>query len=266
MTLIERLQSYLRHAAQQQYEAVRVPPFTLFFHASNPFMYFNYAIPDEAAAGDLQGPLSELRAAFGSRGRQPRFEYIEEYAPDLGPALRAAGFVEDSRLHLMVCTPDTIRAAPEPPGLTVTVLAAPGTLADARDFLITQRLGFNPDDQGQPADAEVEQFRAGWTIGHDFLGRIDGEAAGVATFMPPWNGVTEVAGIATRESYRRRGVASALTERATRAAFEQDVEIACLTAGDERAGRVYERVGFRPYATTLFYLDPDTTHTSQQAE
>jgi hypothetical protein len=31
------------------------------------------------------------------------------------------------------------------------------------------------------------------------------------------------------------------------------VTIACLSAGDERAGRVYERVGFHPYATMLAY-------------
>ena len=39
-------------------------------------------------------------------------------------------------------------------------------------------------------------------------------------------------------------------------AFAGGVEIAFLTAADERAGRVYERIGFRPYATGLAYAVP----------
>ncbi|MDQ4078365.1 MAG: hypothetical protein M3220_19230 [Chloroflexota bacterium] len=71
MIPISRLQAYLRHSAQQQYETVSIPPFTLFFHPSDPFPYFNYAIPDEPVTGDQREPLEKLRAAFQSRDRQP---------------------------------------------------------------------------------------------------------------------------------------------------------------------------------------------------
>jgi predicted GNAT family acetyltransferase len=37
-------------------------------------------------------------------------------------------------------------------------------------------------------------------------------------------------------------------------AFKQGAEVVCLTAADQRAGRLYERVGFRPYATMLAYI------------
>ncbi|HBY97531.1 MAG TPA: hypothetical protein DEP84_26915 [Chloroflexi bacterium] len=40
---------------------------------------------------------------------------------------------------------------------------------------------------------------------------------------------------------------------AVQAAFEAGIEVAFLVAGDERAGRVYERVGFHPSATMLAY-------------
>jgi len=36
MMSVARLQAYLRHSAQQQYEAVSVPFFTLFFHLPIP--------------------------------------------------------------------------------------------------------------------------------------------------------------------------------------------------------------------------------------
>ena len=67
--------------------------------------------------------------------------------------------------------------------------------------------------------------------------------------------LAEVAGIATLEPFRRRGVASVLTSEAVRTAFVQGVAVALLTAADEHAGRVYERIGFRPYATLLAYGD-----------
>src|SRR5918911_48593 len=144
MTLVARLQSYLRHSARRQYEAVAVPPFTLFFHPTDALPYFNYAIPDEATGRDLQKPLARLRAEFNARRRQPRMEFIEAFAPELAAALRAEGFVEEARLNLMICTADTYRPAPPVPGLTVSVLAGRSPLADAQAFLATQRQGFDP--------------------------------------------------------------------------------------------------------------------------
>jgi ribosomal protein S18 acetylase RimI-like enzyme len=51
--------------------------------------------------------------------------------------------------------------------------------------------------------------------------------------------------------FRRRGVASVLTGEAVHAAFLQGVEVALLTAADGHAAHLYERLGFRPYATLL---------------
>jgi hypothetical protein len=40
-----------------------------------------------------------------------------------------------------------------------------------------------------------------------------------------------------------------------RTAFSQGIEVALLTAADEHAGHLYERIGSRPYATLLAYGD-----------
>ncbi len=283
MIPITRLQAYLRHSAHRQYDAVSVPPFTLFFHPTDDLVYFNYAIPDEPTPGDpgqyLREPLAALRAAFAARGRQPRFEFIAEFAPNLAPVLHADGFAEGARQQLMICTtdtyrdavsrmpwsaassftPDTYRDAPAVSGLTITTLSANSPLDDALDFLTTQRQGFDPADQTTATEQQAQQCLQELQNNAAFLARLDGQPVGVAMYTAPFDAITEVVGIATREAFRRRGIGAALTARAVqtafaqKTAFTQGTTIACLTAADERAGRLYERVGFRPFATMLTY-------------
>jgi hypothetical protein len=139
-----RLQAYLRHSARQQYEAVSLPPFTLFFHPRDPAIYFNYAIPDEPVTGAVEQLWPRLRTAFTTRGRQPRFEFIEQFAPQLPALLRDASFVEEGRYPLMVCTPESYHPAPEVPGLTLTTVASDSPLPDVQDYVTVQRQGFDP--------------------------------------------------------------------------------------------------------------------------
>jgi GNAT superfamily N-acetyltransferase len=250
---IARLQAYLRHSAQQQYESVSVPPFTLFFHPTDALTFFNYAIPDEPPLSDLEAPLAALRSEFAARGRLPRFEFIEEYAPRLAPALRAAGFAEEARQQLMICTAATYSPAPGVPGLTLTELTSASTPGEARTFLTCQRRGFDPHDAGAATEADAEHLLRTIGAGRAFVAWLDGQPVGAGVYTAPFDGVTEVAGLATLDSFRRRGIATALTALAVRRALKQGVEVVCLSAADERAGRVYERVGFVRHATILAY-------------
>lgn len=254
---VARLQSYLRENARNQYETVPLPPFTLFFHPSSDVRYFNYAIPDEPAGGELAETLERVRAAFVKRRRAARFEFFEAFAPLLPDALLKNGYTEEARQWSMVCKPDNLIREPRLPGMQVTALHPESAAEDVRDYIIAQRQGFDPANDGQVSNFDIVQARldflvSGWQA---FLARIDGEPAGAASFSRPINGVTEVAGIATRTPYRRRGVASRLAWLATRMAFEQGVSTVCLTAGDEAAGRVYERLGYRPFSVLLAYID-----------
>lgn len=256
MTPIERVQNYLRHSARQSYEAVTVPPFTAFFHPHDTFTFFNYAIPDAPVGGDLSQPLAQLREVVETRGRVLRFEFIEEFAPDLAPALTAAGCAEESRLWLMGCTPDSAHSAPEVPGLTITRLHSDSPVTEGQAFRTTQGRGFNPTSTHEATVEEGQTFLAGLGTSGAFLGWVAGEVVAVAAFSAPHDGLTELTGIATLEAMRRRGIAGALTARAVQEAFAQGVELAILSAADERAGRVYERVGFQPLATMLAYYQP----------
>jgi GNAT superfamily N-acetyltransferase len=256
MSLVVRLQDYLRHSASEAYQSIAVPPFTAFFHPTSASLWSNYAIPDTATHGDLEEPIAALQAVFRDRGCQPRLEYIEEFAPELGSALRAAGLYETDRLQLMVCTRETARPASTVPGLSIVEFGANGALADALDLVTAQRQGFEPENLIPVTEADADQLLERLGTGRAVLGRVDGEPAGAAVFTPPFAGLTELVGIATPFAFRGRGIASALTAAATQAAFAQGVELVCLSAASARAGRVYERVGFQPVATTLFYLAP----------
>ncbi len=254
---VQRLQAYLRHSAQQQYEVTLLPPFTLFCHPQDAFPHFNYAIPDGAVSGDVAGALAGLQAACAARGRLPRFEFVEAFAPELGARLEAAGFVLEGRFPFMLCTPETWRGAPAVTGLTVAQVGRDAPLPDVRDVVMVQQRGFGVGDE-LPTDAEAERFRLLLQHNVTFLGRMDGQAASVASFGTPYDGLAEIAGVATVPTYRRRGLASVLTSLATQAAFAQGASAAFLSAADERAGRLYQRLGFQPFAYLLAYRQPDS--------
>ncbi len=154
MLTIARLQEYLRHSARQQYESITVPCFTLFFHPADPLTFFNYAIPDEPCGEGLAASLFLARTEFARHCRRPRFEFLEAFAPELGPALQAAGFVEEARQPLMICTAETYRAAPEVTRLTIARLDGSSTVSRMREFLTVQRRGF--DFQNQEAATEAD--------------------------------------------------------------------------------------------------------------
>jgi hypothetical protein len=158
-TTVARIQAQLRASASQNYEAVATPPFTCFFNPDDPSPWSNYAIPDLSIRGDVTEALSVLRAVFGSRARQPRFEFIEEYTPDLAPALAVHGFVEEMRALLMVCTQATYQSASPIPDVPVMELTAAAPLAAIQEFLTVQRRGFGYEDATAVSEAEAQQFR-----------------------------------------------------------------------------------------------------------
>ena len=122
-------------------------------------------------------------------------------------------------------------------------------------FLTIQRRGFDPETTQPATEEEARQFLSTLGWGRAFVAWLDGEPVGVGMVNAPLDGIAEIVGLATLSPYRRRGIATALTARAVQSALLAGVEVVCLTAADARAGRVYERVGFVPYATMLDYVE-----------
>lgn len=241
---IMRLQRFLRAVAAPGREVVELPPFTAYFHATDPLKYLNYAIPADGAEPTGE-EIDRLRAAFRERERLPRLEWIEEAAPRVATALEAAGFREELRTPLMSCTADDLT---EPAVENTTVEpVGPENLRAASDI---QRVAFGgkplaPDEQPPPPS------------GGAVLARVGGEPASVGQWTRVSDACSEIVGIATAEAWRRRGLAGLVTAAAARGAFEAGATTCVLSPGDETAQRVYARAGFRRVATMLHYSAVD---------
>ncbi len=244
--LLKRIQSQLRASATAAYEAVAVPPFTCFINADDVNPGYNYAIPDESLDGDPGQPLDDLAAFYHSRGRAPRFEFLEAYAPGLSTALENRGYRLEMRSYLMTCTsPELISPLPIP-GVSVRPLTDASPLAEFQALMTAQSRSFGSVDAPTASAADAENFRRRFAASTFFVAEMDGEIISGGAYTPAADGVTEVVGIATLPGYRGRGIAGLLTSQITRHAFATGVDLAFLTAGDKAAGRVYSRVGFQP--------------------
>ena len=79
----------------------------------------------------------------------------------------------------------------------------------------------------------------------------------VAAATAPQDGLSEVAGIGVLAQARNRGIGGVMTAAAARDAAAKGAELVFLSPGSEGARSVYERVGFRPAETSLYYADPE---------
>jgi GNAT superfamily N-acetyltransferase len=253
-----RLETYMRRAAMLGRETVETPPFVCLFNSHDPLRFFNYAKPLEAVGAESDGfaeSVAALRDAFRARERMPRFEFIEEFAPDLGRALAAAGFTLEARYPLLVCTPETLRPAQPIPGLAITTLTPVSPAEDLLACLTVQQQGFGDLAGDPPTLVEVDDLRTNLAHEGAFLARMEGVPAAAMMYTVPLDGLTELAGGTTLETYRRRGIGAAMAAAATADAFERGVEVALLTAASEHASGVFQRAGFRLYGTGLAYVD-----------
>ncbi|MFG2037393.1 GNAT family N-acetyltransferase [Dactylosporangium sp. NPDC048998] len=243
-----RLQEYMLASASSGREVVRAGPFTVTITAHDPNVYLNYAIPDPDAV-PTPADVEALVAAFTSRGRAPRLEYLPGLAPAVEPALLAAGFTVADRLPLMVCTPGADVDQPVPAGFE---LVAPGTDAETAAMLAAQHEAFG---EPPPTPEHVVATRAKAAGGQlQLLARdaASGDPAGGGVAVAVRDGISEVAGIAVRPSYERLGLGGALTLQLTRAAFAAGATLAFLTPAGDAQERVYSRVGYRRADSVLF--------------
>jgi GNAT superfamily N-acetyltransferase len=249
------LQAYLRDHAGRTASAIPASLFTLFLYPAAPVAPA-VAFPDRPEADDWDEALVALEATCARHGCRPRVSFVEACAPGLPAALTRAGFVEERRGELLVCTPATLRAVPERGDLRVVMVTADSSLDEIRENLDTNERGFNPDGATRATEADAAGFRTTLTAGRGFTARLGGEAVAAGLWEAPIGGVTELVGITTLAPFRRRGIATTLTAAMTRAAFAHGVTLAFLRTSDAGARRVYERVGFAPGGALLTFAGP----------
>jgi predicted GNAT family acetyltransferase len=78
-----------------------------------------------------------------------------------------------------------------------------------------------------------------------------GTAAGAVVCDVIRDGLGELAGVAVRQPFRRRGIAAAVTHRLTAEAFASGATTVFLTPVGPAEARIYQRVGFTKIAEQL---------------
>ncbi|MGZ0149415.1 GNAT family N-acetyltransferase [Kribbella sp. WER1] len=198
-------------------------------------------------ADDLPWALETIRQAFAAEDRWLSAELVEEASPGLAEALAAHGMTIVSRLPLLVAEPADLLIPDLPDGVTVRVVEseADQKIADAVSSeayeMPESGFAFKPD----PVD------------GGAVLVYADDVPVATAAWTAVADAVSEVAGVGTIHSHRRRGYGGIATAYATVKAFELGgATLAWLTPGDDGADRVYRRLGYAPKATAVHLGDP----------
>lgn len=249
-TLLRRIDAYLNAVPRPACDVETVGPFTLFFRRDSTMPEISYARPTSPLEGDLNAEISGVRAAFASRGRVCRWEFLTELFPDLPERLVQNGFPEPIPRPLMVVTRETFR--PEYSTI-VEIRPIEKTEGGAVGRVLGEAFGMEAQENNE--NEEDAMFSSMIERGACVLGAFaDGQpvAGGVHT---PVGDTTEVAGIGTHPGFQRRGIAGALTSALVTDAFDRGCECVFLSAADETVQRVYARVGFAKIGAAMDTMD-----------
>jgi GNAT superfamily N-acetyltransferase len=249
--LLDRLERYYDTVPRASATAETIGGFTLFV-AKEGFPY--YARPALGGAQELT-----VAAALAVLERQralgvpEAFEWVDEVTPGAASVIGAAG-LEVHRHPLLVL--DTLRPLDEPAGVRLRLAGADdASLAPLKAVLdLSFSLGGTAVGEGGPAerdagarsdDAGVAAWRTkiGQGLMHMVVADDDTGPVGGGSHSPR-DGVTELAGIATLPTHRRRGIGAAITARLVQDALGGGCEMCFLSAESSEVARVYENVGF----------------------
>ncbi|HWS33327.1 MAG TPA: GNAT family N-acetyltransferase [Actinoplanes sp.] len=230
-------------------KALEIGPFVAGLDPETESPFINYASPVPGAT-ITAADVTALVTAFTDAGRKPRLEYVTTCSPGLEALLLGAGFTVEARNQYLICSPATLTAPPRPTGFD---LLEPQTDPDRAAVVTAQNEAFG-DFSDDPSEAAVARVRRNQERGGVVLGArtTDGRWVGGGQADPPNHGLSEVAGIAVREQFRRRGLGAAITACITRRLFERDVEVTWLEASGDDSWRVYERIGYVPSGHRLY--------------
>jgi ribosomal protein S18 acetylase RimI-like enzyme len=260
LDLLRRLDAYLDAVPRSVARAESVGPFTLFVNQDRGWRYYARPAPgvtvvtpsDVEAARDRQRALAQPEA----------FEWVEDLTQGVGEACATGGLRVDGGRPLMALDRDAFVGLPLPGDAEIAFL--PPDDPDLATVLAVAHVGFDAPgtavgDEGAetlPAVAATipaatlefqrERVAAGLTV--IAVVRLGGAPVASGAHQPV-DGASEIVGVATLPSFRRRGLAAALTSALARDAFERGVETVLLSAGSADVARIYARVGFRQVGT-----------------
>ena len=234
------VQHHARTLSSRVPAQLRVGPFLCRFNPSWSSPVANYAIPDDHAEPS-QADVRALISAFRQRDRRPRLEYLPSCAPAVEKALLAAGFEVQGHAPIMACKPQSLWV-PEPvPGLE---FREPRTDDELDDLFAIQHRAF--DEPGDPEPGAGAAARRVYENGGIVvLAMFRGEPAGGGSCSAPVDGITELAGVAVADRFRRRGIGAALSAHLTSRAHRRGYRLVWLEPADDAVERIYAAIGYR---------------------
>jgi ribosomal protein S18 acetylase RimI-like enzyme len=231
-------------AAMPNRATMRFGPFVALIDPHESLIWLNYAIPVAPLDAETPQALTALAEHFAAHQRTLRFEFHAAPWPDLPPLLEAAGLQLDERQPVLVCTVATLHQ-PTDPTLMIRFLTADATPTELAAVVTIQQMGFG-GGAGEVTEERLRWMRNAIRADHEryALALMNGVPVGAGSLLPA-GPIAEIVGVATHPSFRRRGVAAILSAALARAHFAGGGEVCWLSAGDDLARRVYQRVGFQ---------------------
>jgi ribosomal protein S18 acetylase RimI-like enzyme len=191
--------------------------------------------------------VAALAEAYRQRDRKPRLEYIPSLAPAVEPALVSAGFDVEGRLPLMTYDGGPDAAAPE----HIEIVEARSE-EELSGVASVQWEAYG--ESGELPQRVVDGLRRTSESGGLVVLARDAatqEPAGGGLCTGPYEGATELTSIGVRDSFRRRGIAEAMTRWLAREMQARGNDSVFLMAAGEREARIYERAGFTTVSDIL---------------
>ena len=239
----------------------QVGPFTLTVDQESDSPHRNYATLDVAILpadpDTLAEAVDELISQTRAADRIPRIEFVPELAPGLTAVLMSAGFVVQKSVPILVCEPTDLVEPTEPHDVSIDVRTGPGTpdwFTVACSNTLSRSFG-EPLRKGGPDISRMQKALS--EGGFVALAREGcGSPAGAGRCDPPRHGVAELNSIGVLSDMRGQGIGAALTAGLSAAAFQGGATLCALTADDEAAQRLYERLGYRKVGEQLHVWIP----------
>ena len=225
--------------------AIRTESFAIFLNEESDVFFLNSAIPIRMPE---ESDIDEMVRIFREHNRMPYLEIFQETWPELCARLDRKGFSIQAEYPTMICMKDELVAFSS--GHLSTHLLTPDD--DFTEYFAIGREAFGGGDF-QVSKAHFartkQQIRNG--LLRCAVTSVDGNSAASAC-TTPFEGVCELAGVGTRRAFRRRGAARAVSSFLLEDHFKSG-DLAWLSAGDDAAQSLYEKLGFRLAGTQVNY-------------
>jgi ribosomal protein S18 acetylase RimI-like enzyme len=256
--LLRRIDAYLDAAPRTGAQAETVGPFTLFLNEGHGWRY--YARPSPGGASIDVEAVRAVRRRQRSLAQPEALEWIDELAPEVASAASGDG-MRVVRHPLMALSVGAFAPATPPPGAAVRIvdadddLAGLGAVAEVGFASRGTAVGRGGAPEASRAAARANRDTIAFQRGRMLAGLTIAAAADVSGVMAavgahqPLEATSEIVGVATLPSYRRRGLGAAVTSALVADALERGVTTVFLSADDDDVARVYERIGFRRIGT-----------------